>query len=301
MPHMTPSLEMRLQLGTQCIDIGTKESPYRLLENGVRGIDGPPFHAEMREAAHLDGGVCVSARVPSRKIELDFEIVPSEESEHLRAALISFFSPKESGVLSVTRCGVTRYIACRLAEGITLTQPTLHHPVRVHVALICPDPYFYGKEETAILRAGAAGMIYFPFTLSEEGGITGGVLGGEHSLSIDNRGDGETGFYMVLGITDGDGYEGAGCEMSGITLSSRGHDGDKMHIDVSLTKGDTLEICTFPGAKYVRKNGEVCMRFSPESRFFALGRGISIIDLTFETLHGLPQASVSLRPSYLGV
>lgn len=301
MSYEDQSLAMRLQLGTQCIDIGSPHAPYRFLAGGISGLEAPDVTAVMRDKAHLDGGVCLSSRVPPRTITLQFEVADITQTERLRAALISFFSPTADGVLSVTRNGVTRYIACRLASGVTFTQETLYHPLCVRVPLICPDPYFFGELQCATMRESAAGLLYFPFTLTDEGGITGGIVGGDRSISVDNKGDGEAGFSLVLSVDDGDGYEGDGCEMSGITLSQKGHGGDRIYADVTLKKGDTLEICTVPGAKYVRKNGAPCMLFSRDSRFFSLARGITTLDFAFDTLCGKPQASLSFRPSYLGV
>ncbi len=300
MPH-NDRVEMRLQLGTQRIDIGTRQSPYQFTEGGIEGLETPDFTAKMQEKAMLDGGICAAARVPSRKVTLQFEIAALPETEHHRAALISFFSPTANGMLTVTRNGVTRYIACRLAEGVTFAQKTVYHPVTVRVPLLCPDPYFYGETQSMPLRLGAAGLLWFPLTATEESGITGGVLGYAHSLSVDNTGDAEVGFHLVLSVTDGGGYTDGACEMTGITLAQRGRAEDRLTVNVSLAKGDTLEICTVPGAKYVRKNGVPCMQFSRESRFFALARGITTLDLSFATLNGKPEAALSFRPCYHGV
>lgn len=288
-------LVLSLRLGERVIVIGG-DAPYQLLMGGAEGLEAAEAVPDFRENAQLDGSYLAGCRVSGRDITLQFEIADYEKREEHRRALISFFAPGADGELTVTRGSVVRSIGCRLRGRVQFLQETVHHYIRVRVPLYCADPYFCGAWETAVLKKGAAALMTFPLTMTAFSGVTAGVTVTEDCLSLDNRGDTETGFLLTLAISGDEDARMAGpCVM---------RDGDKsayVKVLTTLTAGDILQISTVPGRKSVYKNGEPCMLFSRGSRFFALPCGTSTLRITADHVVGDIQASAAFRPRYYGV
>ncbi len=297
-----PLLRAVLQLGDKTIHIGGADDPYQFLAGGISGMETVEAAPAFREHAMLDGSYLVSARVPGRDISLLFEIADHAAREQLRSALIAFFSPKAEGMLTVTRGGVTRAIACRIAGRVLFTQETLYRYVRVKVPLFCPDPYFYDPAGcTVSLTQDAAGLLSFPLTLTAAAGMTAGTISRGRCLAIRNTGDTETGFLLTLSVAAGGGYAEETCVAEGPTIALQGAEEAEIHVLTTLRAGDTLTVCTEAGKKSIYKNGEACMLFDRESHFFSLPRGDHVLTLGADVLHGALQATAYFRTRYFGV
>lgn len=292
------ALSLVLRLGEKSITIGGADTPYRLLSAGLDGVAGAEAALTTAENAQLDGAYLLSCRVPGREITLEFEIADYVRREALRAELISFFAPRSQGTLTVVRGRVSRTIGCMLYGCVSMTQETVYDYIRVRVPLYCPDPYFYADAEPRILsRTGEAGLT-FPLTLTEDVGVTAGVVTVSDTMALSNTGDAETGFLLVLTALETVDGEGAKIMNPCVTRLS---DGAYIRIFGEMAAGDTVTICTLPGAKYILWNGEKTMRFDGGSTFFSLEPGVTTLKLSSDEKTGHLEAVLSWRTKHFGV
>lgn len=302
---MNSKIRLTLKLGGSEIVIGDAEdgTPYRLLASGISGTEGADTALQITDYAQLDGGSVTSARVPGRELHLTFEIADHENREVLRDALISFFKPFADGVLTVSRRGNglapnhDRSIGCRLGGSVRMIQESMVDFIRVSVPLYCPDPYFYAESEPCVVAKKGEALLTFPLTLTEESGVTAGVLHTAKTLSVCNDGDTDTGFLLHITAVQQTPGEGAMFEHPCVThLES----GSYIRILDTLECDETLTICTLPGAKYILKNGERMMRFDRGSTFFTLMPGENTLVLSSGVYLGNMEAVLSWRTRHLG-
>lgn len=296
-----PTLRLRLRLGGRVIRIGGSGTPYQLLASGLEGVESAEAAPVFRENAQLDGSYLTAARVPGRDITVTFEIADHANREALRRELISFFAPKAEGELKITRGSVTRSVSCRLSGRVSFLQETLSHYIRVRVPLFCADPYFYDDTVSAGLTRTADGLVTFPLTLTQEAGLTAGMPASSDKITVDNRGDTETGFLLTLSVGPGNGVSAAECRAVNPCIAPEGADGVHIRVLTTLYAGDVLTVCTVPGQKAIYKNGERCMLFDRESSFFSLPVGRNVMALSADTLDGVLSASAAYRLRYFGV
>jgi len=286
------ALIAQLTLGGRTVTVGN--GVYRLLSSGLDGVDAPETALSFAEAAQLDGCSLISAKVPGREITLKFEIADYAERERYRRELLSFFAPKSTGTLSVTRYGVTRSIDCMLSGQVSFLQETLSHYIRVTVPLFCPDPYFYGAPQTAELIHGSVSNLYFPLTLTALSGFTPGWEIQGSRISVDNTGDTDIGFVFSMTAA-----AGAQIVSPCITL---GNNAAHLRVLTTLSGGDILTVSTLSGSKYIRKNGAGCMFFDSGSTFFGLPCGTNTLHISSASAsYGTFDAAVSYRLCYFGV
>ncbi|MBP3919616.1 MAG: phage tail family protein [Clostridia bacterium] len=295
------TLKLVLKLGNASIVIGgdETESPFRLLSSGIDGIEGVEAAVMLAENAQLDGSTAISCRVPGREITIRFEVASLQHKERYREQLLSFFAPKASGTLTVCRDDITeRTIGCMLYGSVTMTEETLYDYIRVQVPLYCPDPYF--QEETAprILTKKGVALLTFPLTLMPDSGMTASEAAITKILDTNNCGDTETGFLLYLKMREKVQGEGVFIVNPCVTKSS---DGTYIRILGTFTEGETITICTLPGAKYILRNGVKSMHFARGSTFFSLDRGNNRLVLSADEQKGEIEAILSFRARYFGV
>lgn len=296
-----PDLVLRLQLGERVITIGGASSPYRLLSSGFSGGEAAEAVTECMEHAQLDGVLVLSRHLSGRDMTLVFEIADYDNREQYRAELLSFFDPTADGVLTVIRRGidgktVTRSTACMLSGRMTMTQESLYSYVRVRVPLYCPDPCFFSDvTENAAARV-TTPLFAFPLTVTEDTGAPAGLVRFDDTVTVWNTGDAPTGFLLHLQAIDRGGT--AGIANPKIV---REEDGAYIRILTTLAVGDTLTVSTIPGAKYVLKNDENCLRFDRGSTFFPLLCGKNTLHITADAMLEAPDTRISYRNRYFGV
>ncbi len=302
---MKHKLRLTLTLGEASILIGDDRdsTPYRLLAGGISGTEGAEQVLGISDYAQRDGGMVTASHVSGREITLRFEIADYDDRARYRDALLSFFKPHTNGTLSVERTGdgiagaQVRTIGCLLWGSIRMTQESLYDFIRVEVPLYCPDPYFYTERTPRVLSRTAVGGLTFPLTVTEDSGITVGVWTTADRLSVTNDGDTETGFLINILPAEQTPGMGAAIEHPCITLAETG---EFIRILDTIDLGDTLTVCTLPGAKYILKNGVRMMRFDRGSTFFSLPVGRSTLRLSSDSHLGNMEASVSWRTRHLG-
>lgn len=293
-------LILRLWLGERVITIGGASSPYRLLASGLSGTEAAEAVVQTLEPAQTAGALVLSRRTAGRDIILQFEIADYDNRAQYRAALLSFFDPTADGMLEIIRCDanggtVCRRAACMLSGRMTMTQETLYSYVRVRVPLYCPDPCFFSDEITLAAARTVIPLLACPLTLTADAGLAAGLIRGSDVLTADNPGDAPTGFLLRLRAVDSGGT-------AGITdpVITREEDGAYIRILTTLAEGDTLTVSTVPGAKYVLKNGEPCLRFDRGSTFFPLLCGKNTLRITAAAMPEPPDAVLSFYCRYFG-
>ncbi len=302
---MDSKLRLKLQIGDTHIIIGTPEdgTPYRLLASGLEGIESAETVLTFADSAQYDGGTVLSARVPGREIRLLFEIADYDNRDAYREALISFFKPRTIGTLTVSRYAKglpqdhDRTIGCMLWGNVEMTQESMYDYIRVAVTLYCPDPYFYAESVPRVLSRTGAALLYFPMTVTASSGMTVGLLKTDDRLSVWNNGDTETGF--LINITASEQTPGAGAAFEDPCLTHL-ESGAYIRIRDTLDLGDTVTVCTLPGAKYILKNGERRMNFDVGSTFFSLQPGENTLVLSARAHLGALEAVVSFRTRHFG-
>jgi len=293
-------LILRLRLGERMITIGGASSPYRLLSSGFSGGEAAEAVTDCMEHAQLDGALVLSRHLSGRDLTLTFEIADYDNREKYRAELLSFFDPMADGTLTVIRQGadgktVSRSAACMLSGRMTMTQETLSSYIRVKVPLYCPDPYFFSDvTETAASRV-ASPLFSFPLTVTEDTGVVSGLIRHDDTVTVWNLGDAPTGFLLCLRAVDSGGTAGIANP-----VITREEDGAYIRILTTLAVDDTLVISTVPGAKYVLKNGDNCLRFDRGSSFFPLLRGKNTLRISSDAMPEPPDTVISYRNRYFG-
>ena len=105
------------------------------------------------------------------------------------------------------------------------------------------------------------------------------------------------------GLSSG-GAEGGGAGGTAGTVNpviTREEDGAYIRILTTLAVGDTLTVSTVPGAKYVLKNGENCLRFDRGSTFFPLLCGKNTLHISADAMPEPPDTVIAYRNRYFGV
>ncbi|MBO5649446.1 MAG: phage tail family protein [Clostridia bacterium] len=297
-------VQILLRLGEREIRIGGAaiDTPYKLLAGGMEGFEASESVVETMEHALRDGSSVMSRRLSGRDLVITFEVADYADTERYKAELLSFFDPSADGVLTVLRtspAGVVteRRIGCVLCGRVSMVQETLFSYLRVRVPLFCPDPYFVSGVRRVSFSVRAEPHLTFPLTVTKESGLTVGRWVPAETLVIENNGDAPTGFVFTLEGRDA--APGDPCILYHPYLR-REEDGAYVGLLLGMTSGDRAELSTVPGDKYVRFNGERCMRFARESAFFSLLRGKNTLTLGARSIYGLPVASVSFYERYFG-
>lgn len=120
-------------------------STWRILSNGLTGIDFPSFTVYSDKYGAGDGALLSGKRIDDRDIQIKCRCLDLAHLTTIRSTAIAFFSPKYSYTLHITYQGVTRWIAAEL-EGFSLPSENIHRALNMTVKFFCPDPLF--KSET---------------------------------------------------------------------------------------------------------------------------------------------------------
>jgi phage-related protein len=287
---MKPYIKITISIGNRLVTIA-KDSVYRLPQGGITGIESADLEAILTEYAAMDGGYLEAVKVPPRTIGLSFVINDRSRTEELRNDLISFFSPKKQGTLTIERGGRKRKIGFCLSERPQFVQDNIiSDKLRVNLSLICPDPYFQDVNPSVVNFMHPLPLLTFPFNSVAGVGITAGILVVTDTATLVNDGDVPVG--IVCDIT----ASGGTVTNPKITMN-----GQYVRVIKTLEIGDTLSIDTNQGRKDIYFNGESQFIFDRKSVFFQLPVGENTIVVSADA--GIKDAKASFTYSfkYLGV
>lgn len=287
---MKPYIKITISIGNRLVTIA-KDSVYRLPQGGITGIESADLEAILTEYAAMDGGYLEAVKVPPRPIGLSFVINDRSRTEELRNDLISFFSPKKPGTLTIERGGRKRKIGFCLSERPQFVQDNIiSDKLRVNLSLICPDPYFQDVNPSVVNFMHPLPLLTFPFNSVAGVGITAGILVVTDTATLVNDGDVPVG--IVCDIT----ASGGTVTNPKITMN-----GQYVRVIKTLEIGDTLSIDTNQGRKDIYFNGKSQFIFDRKSVFFQLPVGENTIVVSADA--GIKDAKASFTYSfkYLGV
>lgn len=287
---MKPYIKITISIGNRLVTIA-KDSVYRLPQGGITGIESADLEAILTEYAAMDGGYLEAVKVPPRTIGLSFVINDRTRTEELRNDLISFFSPKKPGTLTIERGSRKRKIGFYLSERPQFVQDNIiSDKLRVNLSLICSDPYFQDVNPSVVNFMHPLPLLTFPFNSVAGVGITAGILVVTDTATLVNDGDVPVG--IVCDIT----ASGGTVTNPKITMN-----GQYVRVIKTLEIGDTLSIDTNQGRKDIYFNGESQFIFDRKSVFFQLPVGENTIVVSADA--GIKDAKASFTYSfkYLGV
>lgn len=287
---MKPYIKITISIGNRLVTIA-KDSVYRLPQGGITGIESADLEAILTEYAAMDGGYLEAVKVPPRNIGLSFVINDRSRTEELRNDLISFFSPKKPGTLTIERGGRKRKIGFCLSERPQFVQDNIiSDKLRVNLSLICPDPYFQDVNPSVVNFMHPLPLLTFPFNSVAGVGITAGILVVTDTATLVNDGDVPVG--IVCDIT----ASGGTVTNPKITMN-----GQYVRVIKTLEIGDTLSIDTNQGRKDIYFNGESQFIFDRKSVFFQLPVGENTIVISADAGVKDAKASFTYSFKYLGV
>ena len=280
------SLELTIQIGARQIEVGA-DSVYRLYRS--EGLEASDYSVVLSENALLDGAYIDSKKVLPRSIELSFDVSDRNNSEAYRQLLISFFTPKASGLLTVTRGPVSRRIVFEL-QSFRISQGHLYDLLSVSASLICPDPFFRDGTDQVRELVERIPLLTFPLNLYYQTGVTAGLQKKIDRITINNTGDTEIGIRVDM-VADGGTVTNPQVRCGGAYVKV---------LDV-LSINDALMISTEPGSKRIEKNGASLFRFDRRSVFFSLPVGASDIQISADHHAENMSASLTYSLHYLGI
>lgn len=279
-------ISLTLQIGKREISIA-KNAPYRLLN--IEGIEASEYAVELSENATLDGAFLANKRVLPRQIDMSIEVADIKNSEQYRKLLISFLTPKQSGVLTVRRPNVERKISFEL-QGVTFQQETLYAPLQINLTLICADPFFRDGNDHVREMIEKIPLLTFPFNSVAGVGITAGLQRRVDTITIENTGDTPIGVVVDMLADNG--------KVQNPYISSNGK---FVKILDMLQINDTLQISTNPGAKRIVKNGVSIFKFDRRSIFFSLPVGVNELTVSADLYADNMSSTITYSLRYLGV
>ena len=233
------SLKIEFIKGNTTITV-EKGGSYRLVSMGGYTAPEADLTVEDRQSG---GGYISGKRYEARALSFVLGIPSLPDTETRREALMSFFTPHSEMTVRITKNGNIRQIK-GYADGAVSTarDSWVNERAQVSFNLICEQPFFEAVSYTF------------------------GTWSAQ-SCTLVNNGHTDCGF--ICGVT-----------VSGSLVNPSVSCGDKI-IEVlgTFADGDVLEVSTENGNCYITVNGSAYYRFAPDSEFFTLPVGSSVITL----------------------
>ena len=153
-------IKLMLKSNNKTLEI-TENTSYKLVN--IDGIERSNLELNTVSNAQFDGSVVVGRRIQNRPISITVDY-KGENKEIERQKLISFFNPKNKGVLIAEYGGIERAIEYEI-EDFNCKLTNIHDDLSFTVDLICPNPYWRNILESKINIALWKGMFKFPLIM----------------------------------------------------------------------------------------------------------------------------------------
>lgn len=154
-------IKLTLKSNNKTLEIGNDTS-YKLVN--IDGIDSGSLELNTVSNAQFDGSVVVSKRIQNRPISITVDYKGTNSQEVERQSLISFFNPKNKGLLIVNYGEIERAIEYEV-EGFNCKLNSIFDTITFTVDLLCPQPYWRDILESKINIAMWRGMFHFPLIM----------------------------------------------------------------------------------------------------------------------------------------
>ncbi len=251
----------------------------------MEGFSASEYQISISNNAVYDGGSVSGVKIASRPLYIEIR-----EDISNRSGYLSFFNPKNEGVLYVTVGYVERFIVYRVAK-LNVKQSNLALPPVLQLELICPDPYFYDIDDFGKNIASRRAMYGFPFVWPVGKGLISDYKVFTDQTLILNRGDVSTGLIVDFKCT-------------GSVLNPRVelvNTGEYMRILRAMAAGDVVRFETNTARKNIYVNGAKYSNFDPASTFFSLQEGNNVLKYGSDSGYTALNVYVRYRAKYLGV
>lgn len=184
-------LNLTLKSNNRTLKI-TKGTSYEIVN--IDGIEKSEFEINIVGNAQYDGSAVISKRIQKRPISITVDY-KGENKEIERQKLISFFNPKNTGVLVVQYGEIERAIEYEI-EDFSAPIINVHDDLSFTVDLICPNPYWRNIIESRINIALWKGMFHFPLIIPKNVGIIMGLREPSLIVNVNNVGDVKSGMII---------------------------------------------------------------------------------------------------------
>ncbi|NFK78255.1 phage tail family protein [Clostridium botulinum] len=165
---------------------------YKLFD--IEGIETAEFELNIVNNSHLDGSSVINKRIQKRPISISVDY-KGENKEIERQKLISFFNPKNIGVLIVEYGDVKRSIEYEI-ENFKSKLTNVYDDLSFIVDLICPNPFWTNVELNKKQIALWKGDFHFPLVIPVNKGITMGYREPSLIVNVNNTGQVKTGMII---------------------------------------------------------------------------------------------------------
>lgn len=267
---------------------------WRILSDGLKGIDFPNFSVYSDKNGVGDGALLSGKRIDDRDVQIKCKSIDPSANATIRDATIAFFNPKHSFKIYITYQGVTKWIEGEL-QGFSCPSENVYRPMTLTVKFYCKDAMLksvddFGKDIASI--SAGFGFPYVETHLDEDPVIPAyaDIYSYNHEVVIENDGDAMT-------------YPRVTINFKGSALNPKVYK-DSYYVRVlgSFVEDDVLEInfedCT------IKKNGTNWIQHIDRSSTFTemgLNIGDSTIGFTADDGDGNMEVFVYYNKLYLGL
>lgn len=288
---MRNKFSIKLISNNKTLDI-SEDSSYKLIE--IDGIDKSEFELNTVMNSQYDGTTVISKKIKNRSIFIKGDY-KGENNEIERQKLISFFNPKNSGILIASYGDIERSIIYEI-ENFSCKLINIHDDFVFTVDLICPNPFWNDIIESKINIALWKGKFRFPLIIPKDIGIIVGLREPSLIVNVNNTGDVEAGMiieFKALGTVN---------KPSLLNVNT----GEYIKINKSMESGEIIKINTNVGNKKIISllNGietNILNYLDLNSTFLKLAVGDNLFRYDAEENLSNLEVSIYYNPCYLGV
>ena len=270
----------------------SEDSPYKLID--IEGIEKSEFELNLVSNAQYDGSIVISKRLKNRPVSIvvDYRGVNKEIE---RQKLISFFNPKNSGILLITYGNIERAIKYEV-EDFNCKLVNINDDLTFKVDFICPNPYLRNILEFKVNIALWKGQFKFPLIIPKDIGIIAGLREPSLIVNVNNTGDVECGViieFKALGTVN---------KPSLLNVNT----GEYIKINKSMVVGEIIRVNTNIGSKKATKvlkgvETNILNYLDLNSTFLQLDVGDNLFRYDAEENLNNLEVSIYYNPYYLGV
>lgn len=165
-------------------------SAWRILSDGLEGIDYPKISVYSEKSAVKDGALLTGMRIDDRSIQITAKTVLTKLNAVLRRDAISFFRPKMRYRLYITYQGVTRWID-GVIEGFSCPSQNIHMPMKLTVKFYCEDTHLKSVDNFGKNIASITPRFAFPYIQTQKIKIASESFNFAKTVTISIDGDDE--------------------------------------------------------------------------------------------------------------
>lgn len=169
--------------------LGT-DSAWRILSDGLEGIDYPKISVYSEKSAVKDGALLTGMRIDDRSIQIKAKTVLTKLNAVLRREAISFFRPKMKYRIVITYQGETRWID-GVIEGFSCPSQNIHMPMKLTVKFYCEDTHLKSVDNFGQNIASITPRFAFPYIQTNKIKIVAESFNFSKTVTINNDGDAE--------------------------------------------------------------------------------------------------------------